>query len=225
MTELEAVYARHSVRRYQPVAVPNDKAEALIEKLAALNRESGLSLTFLRDAGDVFGRLMARAMGLASAPSAILCFGPDRPGLEEETGFYGEAAVLLAQQIGLNTCWVGMYNRKSALVVPPKGQRLTLAIAVGLGQDGGKPRNSKKTEQVSAGPDDKPAWFKKGIELSLLAPTAINQQKFLFTLREDGTVELSGQEGPFYRVDLGIVKYHFLLGAREMGASPDVITV
>lgn len=60
--------------------------------------------------------------------------------------------------------------------------------------------------------EDAPEWFKKGIEAVLLAPTALNQQKLLFTLRGDKVSAKAGL-GPFSKVDLGIVKYHFELGS------------
>ena len=46
----------------------------------------------------------------------------------------------------------------------------------------------------------------------MLAPTAINQQKFRFTLAGD-TVKAQSTGGFFSKVDLGIVRYHFELGA------------
>ena len=49
------------------------------------------------------------------------------------------------------------------------------------------------------------------MEAALLAPTAVNQQKFRFILHEGGKVEaktLFSMAGYLY-VDLGIVKYHF----------------
>ena len=57
-----------------------------------------------------------------------------------------------------------------------------------------------------------PDWFRKGVEAALLAPTAMNQQKFKFTLRGD-TVAAKAGMGFYTKVDLGIVKYHFELGA------------
>ena len=57
-----------------------------------------------------------------------------------------------------------------------------------------------------------PYWFRKGVEAALLAPTAMNQQKFKFTLRGD-TVSAKAGMGFYTKVDLGIVKYHFELGA------------
>jgi hypothetical protein len=40
----------------------------------------------------------------------------------------------------------------------------------------------------------------------------MNQQKFVFTLDGD-TVAAASLGGPYAQVDLGIVKYHFELGA------------
>ena len=42
-----------------------------------------------------------------------------------------------------------------------------------------------------------------------LAPTAMNQQKFRFELRADGTVRAACGSGFYTKLDLGIVKYHF----------------
>jgi len=47
----------------------------------------------------------------------------------------------------------------------------------------------------------------------LLAPTAINQQKFLFSLKNERQVQAKAGWGFFSKVDLGIVKYHFEVGA------------
>lgn len=57
-----------------------------------------------------------------------------------------------------------------------------------------------------------PDWFKSGMEAAMTAPTAMNQQKFLFTLK-DGKVSAKAGLGFYSKIDLGIVKYHFELGA------------
>lgn len=57
--------------------------------------------------------------------------------------------------------------------------------------------------------------IKAGIDAALLAPTAINQQKFKFTLRPGNVVSavaLRSMAG-YTSIDLGIVKYHFEIGA------------
>lgn len=64
-----------------------------------------------------------------------------------------------------------------------------------------------------------PEWFKNGIEAALLAPTAMNQQKFLFTLNGN-TVTAKAGMGFYTKVDLGIVKCHFEIGAGRAFFTP-----
>ena len=60
-----------------------------------------------------------------------------------------------------------------------------------------------------------PAWFKTGLEAALLAPTAVNQQKFKFILKDNRKVATKTFFSPwgYIQIDLGIVKYHFEIGA------------
>ena len=57
-----------------------------------------------------------------------------------------------------------------------------------------------------------PDWFKNGIDAALLAPTAMNQQKFVFSLNGD-VVSAKAGVGFYSKIDLGIAKYHFEVGA------------
>lgn len=43
----------------------------------------------------------------------------------------------------------------------------------------------------------------------MLAPTAMNQQKFFLELQSDGSVKATCGSGFYTKLDLGIVKYHF----------------
>ena len=61
--------------------------------------------------------------------------------------------------------------------------------------------------------DERAGWFSRGLKAALLAPTAMNQQRFRFTLLPDDTVRAESRGGSYSHVDLGIVKYHFQLGA------------
>ena len=121
--------------------------------------------------------------------------------------------MLFAQQLGLNTCWAGTFNRKNIGAEIADGERLVISIAIGYGKDSGKPHRSKTAEQVSAAEGEKPEWFVKGVEAALLAPTAINQQKFQIKLGADGEVAFADRGGVLSQVDLGIVRYHFEVGS------------
>lgn len=61
--------------------------------------------------------------------------------------------------------------------------------------------------------DSSPEWYIKGVEYALLVPTAINQQKFVFELVGENEVLVKSKIGPCTKIDLGIIKYHFELGA------------
>ena len=56
---------------------------------------------------------------------------------------------------------------------------------------------------------DMPEWFLSGMEAALLAPTAMNRQKFYFELLPDNSIKITCGKGLYTKLDLGIVKYHF----------------
>ena len=211
MTEIEAIKERHSVRNYKDKEIEQDKIDQLNELIAKCNEEGNIHLQLCVDAGNTYNRLLNKAMGLGSAPSVIACVGPDDDTVEERIGYYGQKVVLFAQQLGLNTCWAGTFNKKGIPADVAPGEKVVITIAIGYGETKGKERKSKKLEQVTSG--DNPYWFNFGVEMALLAPTAINQQKFEIVLEADETVTFKDKGGPYSKVDLGIVKYNFEVGA------------
>ncbi len=215
MTDKEAIRARHSVRNYIDRKIEAEKVELIREKIRELNEEGDLHFQFMEDAGNTFNRLMNRAMGLGSAPSVIACVGPKGEDLEERIGYYGEQLVLYLQKLGLNTCWAGTFNKKNIGAELEPGEEIVISIAVGYGQTQGNPRRTKTVEQVTECQKEMPDWFRTGAEMALMAPTAINQQKFVIRLNEDDTVDFIDKGGVFSRVDLGIIKCHFEIGAEE----------
>lgn len=214
MTEIEAIKQRHSVRQYIDKRIEQEKVEQLKAFIAECNEAGNINMQFIEDAEDTYNRLLNRAMGLGSAPSVILCVGPDDETVDERIGYYGEKVVLFAQRIGLNTCWAGTFNRKNTLAEVNEGEKLVISIAIGYGENNGKHRKSKPKEQVIVGHGKKPSWFNYGVEMALMAPTAINQQKFAIKYNEDDeSVEIIDKGGIMGKVDKGIVKYHFEIGA------------
>ena len=212
MTEIDAIKERHSVRNYLDKKIEPDKLEQLKELIKRVNEEGNLHLQLCEDVGNTYNKLLNKAMGLGSAPSVIACIGPDDETLEERIGYYGEKIVLFAQQLGLNTCWAGTFNKKNIPAKESAGERLVISIAIGYGANQGKQHKSKATEQIVTGKTNKPDWFNAGVEMAMLAPTAINQQKFEIKLNDDDTVSFIDKGGVFSKVDLGIVKYHFEVG-------------
>ena len=133
-----------------------------------------------------------------------------RAGLDEpEPRRSAQQRLVDAQMLGLRTCWVGLsYKKIPGTYTVGKGEKLVLVIALGYGAEDGRAHRSKKREDVSCAPGDAPEWFTRGVNGALLAPTAVNQQKFFFELQGDKVSATAGR-GFFSKVDLGIVKYHF----------------
>ncbi|MBP3477430.1 MAG: nitroreductase [Lachnospiraceae bacterium] len=215
MSEIDAIKERHSVRNYEAKKIEADKVEKIRAKIEELNKEGNLHLQFMEDAGKTYNKLFNKVAGLGSAPSVIACVGIDDETLEQRVGYYGEKLVLFIQELGLNTCWAGTFNEKNIGAEVGAGEKLVISIAVGYGKDKGKPHKSKSPEQVIEAKGDRPYWFNKGVDMALLAPTAINQQKFTIRLNEDESVDFVDKGGIFSQVDLGIVRCHFEIGAEK----------
>jgi len=139
---------------------------------------------------------------------------------DERVGYYGEHLVLLAQKLGLNTCWVGLsYSKVPGTYVLDEGEKIACYIALGYGETQGIGHKIKTVEQVSNASDVTPSWFRKGVEAALLAPTAVNQQKFSFEYAgmKSSHHLVQAKKGfsiiGYTQMDLGIAKYHFEIGA------------
>ena len=129
--------------------------------------------------------------------------------LEELCGYYGEMIVLHAQMLGLRTCWAGLtYKKIPGTFELRSGEKVILYIAVGYSDEDGHPHRSKDAATIGKVTSDSPDWYKNGIEGVLLAPTAMNQQKFRFEKNGEKVIAKAGS-GFFTKADLGIAKYHF----------------
>lgn len=95
-----------------------------------------------------------------------------------------------------------------------KGEKEVCLIAFVYGQNQGVAHKSKSLKEISNYQEGMPEWYLKGLECALLAPTAINQQKFYFELDGD-EVKLKKGKGFYTGIDLGIVRYHFEIGAKR----------
>jgi len=214
MDLLEAIKTRHSVRSYTDQKIQGDTLARLNQIIIDCNRDSGLNIQLCLNEPRAFSGIMARSTNLKNVLNYIALVGrKDDPELEEKCGYYGERIVLAAQQLGLRTCWVALtYSKgKSAVNVLP-GQKLLLVISIGYSETDGKKHKDKSIEKLCRCDVPMPSWFQSGMEAVQMAPTAMNQQKFFFTL-SGNKVKATAGSGFYTKVDLGIAKYHFEIGA------------
>jgi len=217
----EALRERHSVRSFTDEPLSEPVVEILQAALAQINEETGLAFQLALDEPAALSGFKAKLVKFSGARNYIAAVQPEGKEADEYTGYYGEQLVLLAQQLGLNSCWIGgTYKVVNGVYSITLGQKLALIIALGHGTTQGTPHSSVAPSVISSDYDHAPLWFRQGVDAALLAPTALNQQKFRFALAgnaDDGTplVRASTKRGAFTRVDLGIAKLHFEIGAGD----------
>lgn len=219
MTLQEAITARHSVRKYIDKEIPADIVTALQDRIAEYNKVGNLNIQLVLNETRAFTGMLSYG-SFSGVKNYFVMVGKKGADLDERVGYYGEQLVLLAQTLGLNTCWVGLSYRK----VPEaynvgKDEKLACMIALGYGETQGVSHKIKTIEQVSNASDLTPTWFKRGVEAALLAPTAVNQQKFSFEYvgMSNNRHLVRAKKGfsmiGYTQMDLGIAKYHFEIGA------------
>lgn len=231
MTLQEAIEARHSVRAYKDQPLAEEVVKRLEEEIAEVNQTGSLHIQLIRNEPKAFQGTLAKYGKFRNVTNYMVMAGKKSDDLDERIGYYGEHLVLLAQTLGLNTCWVGLsYKKIPDTYVLDEGEVIKAYIAIGYGETQGSSHKIKTIEQVNRtavrtfgssknASDITPLWYTKGIEAALLAPTAVNQQKFSFEYvgTNNGRHQVRAKKGismiGYTQIDLGIAKYHFEIGA------------
>ena len=213
ITIQEAIQNRHSVRRYTNQEIPAEIREALLLETQKCNLEGDLKIQVLFDEPEAFGSILTHYGTFSGVQNYFALVGKKSADLDERLGYYGERLVLKAQMLGLNTCWVSRtFGKRKCKVIVEDGEVLVCAISLGYGQTQGSPHKSRSIDALCDAGADMPEWFKSGMEAAMLAPTTMNQQRFFLELR--GNEVIARPTGDTYtKLDLGIVKYHFEVGA------------
>ncbi len=210
----EAMKARHSVRSYTEKPLDEQAVAALNEAIAQANEESGLNMQLVCDEPKAFTTGMAHFGKFSGVRNYLALVGPAGRGLNEAAGYYGERIVLEAARLGIDSCWVALTFGKGQvkrLVAP--GQKLACVVSLGYGETHGSAHNSKPAEELCRCEGAMPDWFVHGMDAAMLAPTAMNQQKFRITCTGPTTARIEDLGGSYSGIDLGIVRYHFEQGA------------
>ena len=208
MDMLDLMKQRHSVLQYTDRVIEPEKRSALNDFIQKINQSAGLNIQIFYEEPKCFDSMMAHYGKFTDVKNYIALVGSKGDKLEEALGYYGEQIVLKAQELGLNTCWVAMTHGKSKAKID-KGEKEVCLISLGYGCTNGVTHKVKSLPEVCNYRDGMPDWFLNGMEAALLAPTAMNQQKFYFELLPSGDVKATSGKGFYTKLDLGIVKYHF----------------
>jgi hypothetical protein len=228
MTLLEAIQARHSVRRYERRALPPKVVEALQREIYVCNELGHLHIQLVMNEPRAFSFLPTYG-AFSGVEHYFVMAGPKTSYLDPldyRVGYFGERLVLRAQQLGLGTCWAGLTYRKvkGAFTLQP-GERVACMISVGYPEGPVRQVPRKTVEQLSNAGPDTPEWFRRGMEAVTLAPSAIHQQKYYIEYlgEKEGIPQVRARRLfsmiGYTKIDLGIAKRHFDIGA--LGADYD----
>ena len=201
---------RHSVRDYDDLTLTQWQVDALDKLIKEINKETGLEFS-LHTHEDIFSHWILGYGIIKNCKNYLRFAGKSSESLLEKVGYYGEMLILKAQRLGLNTCWVGGTYRKKD-VLGDSSSTLVCVAALGVGKTKGTQSKSKPLSSYYQG-ENVPEWFLKGMEAVSLAPSAVNQKKWMFKYLGGEWVEAESHGKHFNGVDLGIAKLHFELGS------------
>lgn len=234
MDIIEAIEKRVSCRAFTNQPVEQEKFDALAKEAARINEETGLHFQLYgpRENGTAID--MSDNMFATNPPCYAALVAKKDPIEEEKLGYYGEQLVLLAETMGLSTCWVaGTFNRETTRVDLAEGEVLHDVVPIGYAPAkmpfkqrtirAGIRRRSKALEDLYRGPvplDKAPDWIRACIDAVWKGPSAINEQPVVFVQDDvNGPVraELIRVKTGMEYTDLGIAKYHFAIVANACG--------
>lgn len=215
MTLKEAAEQRHTVRKYTDKKLPADMIEKLTERIGGCNEKYGLSMKLITENTDALGAAVRLVMS-KGVRNYIVLAGKNAPDTDEKLGYCGADIMLFAQTLGLNSWWIGGTFSRSGVrknIPESEAEKIIGVIVVGFGTSHGVPHKPKSSETVSSYDGTVPQWFANGVKTALLAPTALNKQAFFIKGSSSDVKIIYNGGGIFAGTDLGIVKYHFELGA------------
>lgn len=174
---IDAIKVRHKVCKYLDKALEPAVMDKLKARIALMNDRMGLNMEFLTDAENCLWGFMKLFIARGVRNFLILS-APDTPDAGEKLGYAGMDIALYAQTLGLNSWWIGETYHQKKVFQPCDGQKCMGVIVLGYGATQDVQHKSKTPADVSLYEGDAPAWFSKGVEAALLAPTAMNKQQF-----------------------------------------------
>ena len=227
----EAVRKRISNRAYLDQVVEPEILDTLEARMREINEAEGLHFQLIGPAADTgLAAIMDHKLFATDVKYCIACVGPTDLVSREKIGFFGEELVLRATQLGLGSCWVAStYRKESVAMTIDEEEDVACIITLGYVPERqplkqatlrkGLRARDKSAHQLMAGEvEAAPDWFVEGVKCAIAGPTAVNMQPVVFTW-SDGVAraDIPDQMRPIQDVDLGICKYHFMVGSGQPG--------
>lgn len=229
----DVIPARISRRVFDGRSVAPDLLERLHAHCSRFQPAPGVRVAIAPSAPEDIFTGYAGSYGRVRGFISVAAFiGPE--GADTAAGYVGEAFVLEAARLGLDTCWVaGSYDRKRTARVFPvsDGERIYSITPIGYATAKQavdekamrtlvRSASRKPLSEIAPGASDWPDWARAAAEAARLAPTGGNGQPE--RLRMDGeSLVVAGADTTYWTapIDFGIVMLHAELGALHEGVT------
>lgn len=234
-----AIGSRRSHRRFEPRAVESATLDGLDELCRAFTPWPDARVVLVREAVDsAFTGIVGSYGKITGAPSALLVIADtSSPSCQHHAGYTGQAAILHATALGLETCWIaGAFSPENAarlttlspaekvLAISPVGHATDLSFTDRSMRLLARSSSRQPIETIAPGAGNGwPAWAREAVEAARMAPSAMNRQPWRFRLEDGALVVARDQAAEVPKVtralDCGIAMLHAEVGARSAGAA------
>jgi hypothetical protein len=236
---LEALPARVSRRRFDGRPADAETLSSFDEHCRSFCPYDEARVVLLRDVpAGLFTGIVGGYGKITGSPHALVVIARGSSVSSEwRAGYTGEAAILEAAVLGLDTCWVaGFFSPRTAaaavslesderiVAVSPLGfAQPTKSAGEGMMRRMANADRRKPLAVIAPGIGEEwPDWAHRAVEAARIAPSAMNRQPWRFRT-EDGALIVardSAAEVPKVTkaLDCGIAALHAELAARAAGA-------
>ena len=225
----EAIFTRHSCREFNQNGLSDFEFNEM-RKFGAIYKQFGSEVR-VRIAASGGSAVFKSVMGFGGVKGvdAYMAFVGESKITNEslvKIGYAGEAAILEAVRLGLDTCWnvslfqpikvrsqLNIEDTKQVYGVSPLGHALTKSI--------NKSHKRKEMKAIVIG-DQQELWQASALEAARLAPSAYNRQPWRFVIGGESillrldTLQTMDRGISKY-LDCGAVMLHLELGALRAG--------
>jgi hypothetical protein len=233
---LEATRVRRSRRTFDEQAVASEALDTLECCCETFRPFDDARAVLVRDPEiDVFRGAVGTYGKVTGSPHLLVIVAGSGPLAQQHAGYVGEAYILEATRLGLDTCWVGgFFDRKRVAALVRLGPDESAVAVSPVGHAVSRSSGTERTMERVAGSherkpldtiaklsDDWPAWARAAVECARIAPSATNRQPWRFRF-EGGALVVDKSRGfelpkVTKRLDCGIAMLHAELGALASG--------